>query len=70
MEPIILAIMLYLTYIVSPGEYYQEEINTIYEQNEISIQTVQNDEQRMNVVETEFLPLTEYVIVDEVFGPD
>ncbi len=65
MEPIILAIMLYLSYIVSPGQYYQHEIDAIYDANEVTIQAVHTDPVQMQVVEAEFLPQTEYVLVDE-----
>ncbi len=57
----ILAIMLYLSLIFSPGSYYQSEIDDLYMDNQVEINEVQNDAQLNPTVQSTYGPQVEYV---------
>ena len=59
----ILAIMLYLSLIFSPGSYYQSEIDDLYMDNQVEINEVQNDAQLNPMVQSTYGPQVEYILV-------
>ncbi len=61
----ILAIMLYLSLIFSPGSYYQSEIDDLYMDNQVEINEVQNDAQLNPMVQSTYGPQVEYIVISE-----
>ena len=62
----ILAIMLYLVLIFSPGTYYQSEIDDLYDANATQINAVQNDATLNPTVQSTYGPDVEYLnVVDD-----
>ncbi len=59
----ILAIMLYLVLVFSPGTYYQSEIDAIYDANETQITNVQNDANLNPTVQATYGTQVEYINV-------
>lgn len=57
----ILAIMLYLSLIFSPGSYYQSEIDDLYDANQVEINEVQNDAQLNPTVQSTYGPQVEFI---------
>jgi hypothetical protein len=60
---IILAIMLYLQLIFSPGTYYKTQIDTIQNDNWNSISAVMGDQAQMEVVNSSYLPRVSQIVV-------
>ncbi len=61
---IVVAILIYIAVIVSPGEYLQQEIDMFIDQHQVEIDHIQQDPAQMDVVHNEFLPQVEFVIID------
>ncbi len=62
----LLCILLHLAVIVSPGEYYQCEIDTFEQQNQAEIDAIHNDPPLENYVITTYSSQVEFIgIIDE-----
>lgn len=62
----ILAILLYLHIIASPGTYNQSYINQVTAQNQAQITAVENDPAQMQIVNTTYLPqVSQIIIIDD-----
>lgn len=58
-----IAILLYLSQIVSPGTYYQSEIDQLIDDNQASINAILNDPAAMQDVEDNYVELVEDVVI-------
>lgn len=59
----ILAILLYLHLIVSPGTYKQSYINQLYSDNQVKIEQVENDPVQMQIVNDQYMPQVPQIII-------
>ncbi|MDQ3072616.1 MAG: hypothetical protein M3Q97_05075 [Bacteroidota bacterium] len=59
----LLAILLYLGHIHSPGTYYESYILNLEQQYRPAIEQVENDPDQMMIVDRDFRPQTEQIIV-------
>lgn len=62
----IIAILIYLHILVSPGTYYQSYINAEIQANQTKIDEVENDPAQMDIVNKVYLPqVSQIVIIDD-----
>lgn len=60
---LLLAILLYLRVIVSPGTYTEEQIRIFIEHNQTRIDAVQNDKAAMDQVKEIYVPQADGIII-------
>lgn len=62
---LLLAILLYLRFIVSPATYEKSYIDLLQQQHQSEIQSVQNDPAQMDIVNSQYMePASQIIIID------
>ena len=60
---LLLAILLYLRVIFSPGTYTEKQIRTFEEHHKGQIESVKNDKAAMDQVEEIYLPQADHIVI-------
>jgi hypothetical protein len=60
---LILAILLYLRVIVSPGTYTEKHIDLKVEENRARIEAIQSDKPLLEKIQNEYGPSTEFIVI-------
>jgi hypothetical protein len=62
---LLLAILLYLRFIVSPATYEKSHIDLLEQHHQPEIQNVQSDPQQMDLVQREYMgPASQIIVID------
>jgi hypothetical protein len=66
---LLLAILLYLRLIFSPGVYQESYIRFLEKEHQAEIQAVQNDPQQMEIVNRDYMgPAEQVIVIDDMDG--
>jgi 2-C-methyl-D-erythritol 4-phosphate cytidylyltransferase len=58
-----LAVLLYMHLIISPGTYFQSDIDAMATANQQQITIIENDPDQMQIVQNDDMPMVEKIVI-------